>query len=197
MSRYKPENIPMIKKGIATMSDFDKNWAHPDWKVALTDKSEGLVVWQRITLEGINAVKASAIVERTADQIFKVMGNEKYRKQFDPNFHSQRCMERLAEQTYLIHYKTKRVTVVEPRDFVLIFHVNKTPEGVIYVVSVDSGRSELVPETKGIVRGALPLAGWRLEPLPGDPSRTKCDYLAEIDIKGNIPSWMLKSALKD
>ena len=78
MSRYKPENIPMIKKGIATMSDFDKNWVHPDWKVALTDKSEGLVVWQRITLEGVNAVKASAIVERTADQIFKVMGNEKY-----------------------------------------------------------------------------------------------------------------------
>lgn len=197
MSRYKPGNIPMIKKGISSMSDFDTNWTHPDWKVALTDKSEGLVVWQRITPEGVNAVKASAIVEGKADQIFKVIGNEKYRKTFDLNFHSQRFMERIAEQTYLIYYKTKRVSIVEPRDFVLICHLNKTPEGVIYIVSVDAGRSDLVPETKGVVRGALPLAGYRLEPLPGDPSRTKCDFLNECDPKGSIPSWILKGVLKD
>ncbi len=100
----------------------------------------------------------------------------------------------------MIHHKTKSVVVVGARDFVVIIHFNKTPEGVIYALVLDANRNDLVPETKGTVRGYLPIAGWRLEPLPpqpGVPHRTKVDYLAEIDIRGNIPAFIMKVAIKD
>ena len=106
---------------------------------------------------------------------------------YDPVFDSSSFIERIADQTFLVHNRTKKVMIVGPRDFVLIVHFNKTPEGVIYAVVMESGRGDLVPETKNFVRGVLPLGGWRLEPLKDDPSKTKCDYYAEIDLKGNIP----------
>lgn len=106
-------------------------------------------------------------------------------------------MERIADQTFLVYHKTKSVMIVGPRDFVLILHFNKTPDGVIYALVQESGRHDLWPESKGIVRGVLPFGGWRLEPMPGDPSRTKCDYIAEINLKGSMPSFIMKSAIKE
>ena len=115
-------------------------------------------------------------------------------------FDSMYFIERIADQTYIVYFKTKGVVVVGARDLVLIIHFNRTPEGIVYALVMDAARNDLVPETKGIVRGYLPIGGWRLEalpPLPGIPERTRCDYLAEIDIKGNIPGWLMKVVIKD
>jgi len=89
------------------------------------------------------------------------------------------------------------VVIIGPRDFVLMMHYNVTPEGVIYAIAMESDCGYLVPETKGIVRGLLPMGGWRLEPLKEDPSKTRCDYIAEIDLKGNMPSFLMGIAIKD
>jgi hypothetical protein len=72
-----------------------------------------------------------------------------------------------------------------------------TPEGVIYACVTESGLNHLVPETKGIVRACLPMGAWRLEPIKGEKEKTKCDYIAEIDLKGNMPSWVMKMGMKD
>jgi hypothetical protein len=44
------------------------------------------------------------------------------------------------------------VAVVSARDFVLLVHYNKMPNGNIYIMAFDAGRNDLVPETKGVVR---------------------------------------------
>ncbi len=94
-----------------------------------------------------------------------------------------------------MYYKTKKMVIVDPRDFVLILHFNKTPSGVLYALAMHADRDELIPESKGIVRGILYMGGWRLEPL--DENRTKCEYIAEIDIKLNIPGFIMKQVIKD
>lgn len=78
-------------------------------------------------------------------------------------------MERLADQTFLIYHKTKKVVIVEPRDFVLVLHFNMTQDGVIYALVMESGKGDLVPPSKGITRGILTLGGWKLVPLPENP----------------------------
>jgi hypothetical protein len=52
----------------------------------------------------------------------------------------------------------KKVAIVSARDFVLIVHFNITPEGVIYFLAFDAGRSDLVPETKNPVRASVPVS---------------------------------------
>ena len=36
-----------------------------------------------------------------------------------------------------------------------------------------------------------------MEPLPGDPTKTLVSYLIELDLKGNIPGFVIKQANKD
>ena len=63
MHRYKPEFLPQIRKAIKSIQEYDSKLALPDWKNVLVDKKAGLVVWQRVTAEGLNAIKAQAVVE--------------------------------------------------------------------------------------------------------------------------------------
>ena len=44
------------------------------------------------------------------------------------------------------------MAVVSSRDFILMVHYNKMPNGTIYILAFDAGRPDLIPETKGIVR---------------------------------------------
>ena len=104
---------------------------------------------------------------------------------------------KVADQTFLVYQKTKKVAVVSPRDFILLAHYNMTANGTIYVLVVNAQRDDLQPETKGIVRGSVPIGGWKIEPVEGNPNQSRLTYLAELDLKGNIPGFVLKQANKD
>lgn len=65
MYRYKPAFLPQIKKAIALPQEFEKKWAKPDWKSVLTDKKVGLSVWQRVTEDGLNSIKAYGSINRS------------------------------------------------------------------------------------------------------------------------------------
>jgi len=56
--RYKPENIQYLNKVLAARTQYEERLDHPDWKVSVDDKKEGLTIWVRTTSEGFNAVKA-------------------------------------------------------------------------------------------------------------------------------------------
>lgn len=196
MPRYKQANLPMIKTGLGAIQEFHKKWAHPDWKQVVADPEEGLDVWQRTTEDGLSSVKATAIIDRTANQIFRAIGDNKYRHLYDSMFDCSHFIERIADQTYIAYHKTKKIQIVQPRDFVLVLHANKTPEGTIYAIVRHANRDDMVPTEKGVTRGALPLGGWMLEPVKGDPSKTKCYYIAEIDLKGSVPGFIMKLAIK-
>ena len=56
--RYKPENIPYLNKVLAAREKYDEKLDHPDWKVSVDDKKDGLTIWVRTTPDGYNAVKA-------------------------------------------------------------------------------------------------------------------------------------------
>jgi hypothetical protein len=56
--RYKPENIPYLNKVLAARVQYEEKLDHPDWKISVDDKKDGLTIWVRTTPEGFNAVKA-------------------------------------------------------------------------------------------------------------------------------------------
>jgi hypothetical protein len=195
--RYKPQYMPQIKRAVELPKEFERKWALPEWKQVINDKKVNLQVWQRTTPEGLQSIKATAIINRSTQQIFRVIGDDNYRHLYDPTYESGYFLERIADQTFLIYHKTKKVAVVGPRDFVLMLHFNLSPEGTIYAIVTESGLGHLVPESKNIVRGLLPMGGWKLEPLKEDPTRTRCEYIAEIDLKGYMPAFIMSVAIKD
>lgn len=102
--------------------------------------------------------------------MFKLAGNNAYRHLYDANNDSGKMFAKVADQTFIVYQKTKKVAVVSARDFILIAHYNMMPDGSIYVIVLDANRDDLEPETKGVVRASVPIGGWKFEPVPGNPN---------------------------
>lgn len=140
------------------IEEYEKRWVHPDWKITTDDKKEGIQIWLRTTPSGDNAMKAQAIVNRSPMQVFKVIGNDSYRKTYDETYGEGFLIEKIADQTYFVYQRSKKIAIVSARDFILILHFNMTPEGVIYVIAFNSDRNDLVSETKGVIRASVPVS---------------------------------------
>ena len=140
------------------IEEYEKRWVHPDWKITTDDKKEGIQIWLRTTPSGDNAMKAQAIVNRSPMQVFKVIGNDSYRKTYDETYGEVFLIEKIADQTYFVYQRSKKIAIVSARDFILILHFNMTPEGVIYVIAFNSDRNDLVSETKGVIRASVPVS---------------------------------------
>ena len=140
------------------IEEYEKRWVHPDWKITTDDKKEGIQIWLRTTPSGDNAMKAQAIVSRSPMQVFKVIGNDSYRKTYDETYAEGFLIEKIADQTYFVYQRSRKIAIVSARDFILILHFNMTPEGVIYVIAFNSDRNDLVSETKGVIRASVPVS---------------------------------------
>lgn len=140
------------------IEEYEKRWVHPDWKITTDDKKEGIQIWLRTTPSGDNAMKAQAIVNRSPMQVFKVIGNDSYRKTYDETYGEGFLIEKIADQTYFVYQRSKKIAIVSARDFILILHFNMTQEGVIYVIAFNSDRNDLVSETKGVIRASVPVS---------------------------------------
>jgi hypothetical protein len=98
--RYKPENIPYLNKALDAVGEYEKKLPHPDWKVCVDDKKEGLTVWVRTTAEGTNAVKAQGLVNFSPEQIFTVIGDANNKKLYDDSYDEGKNIEKIADQTF-------------------------------------------------------------------------------------------------
>ena len=90
--------------------------------------------------------------------IFLLLCDERYKKTYDDNFDEGHVIEKFADQSYFTWFKVKKVSVVSPRDFVLILHFNQMPDGTIYIMGFDAGNPDLVPEIKGLIRASVPVS---------------------------------------
>ena len=140
------------------IEEYEKRWVHPDWKITTDDKKEGIQIWLRTTPSGDNAMKAQAIVNRSPMQVFKVIGNDSYRKTYDETYGEGFLIEKIADQTYFVYQRSKKIAIFSARDFILILHFNMTQECVIYVIAFNSDRNDLVSETKGVIRASVPVS---------------------------------------
>jgi len=102
-------------------------------------------------------MKAQGIVNQSPLNLFRLIGNDSYRVQYDGTYDEGKVIDRIADQTYFVYQKSKKISIVSARDFVLIMHCNVKPDGTIYVLAFDSGRNDLYPETKGVIRGSVPV----------------------------------------
>ncbi len=70
-------------------------------------------------------MKAEAIIERSVDDIFRVIGDIVTRKDYDATYDDGWALEKVAHQTFIQYQRTKKVAVVSARDFIYILHMNK------------------------------------------------------------------------
>jgi hypothetical protein len=65
---------------LAARLKFDEKLDHPDWKVSVEDKKEGLTIWVRTLPDNVNGVKAQGIINHSPEHIFVTIGNVENKK---------------------------------------------------------------------------------------------------------------------
>lgn len=87
----------------------------------------------------------------------------------------------------------KGMMVVSPRDVVLLNQISYSRNGCWYI-SVCSTEHDDKPELTNPVRATSPIGGWVL--VPQEDGSTNCEYISELDPKGNFPDFIIKTAIK-
>lgn len=117
--------IEFVQKALNNFDQYKIRLEKTDWKVLLEDKKDGLIVWQRTSEEGLKAMKAQAIIDWSPQDVFRVIGDSAYRKDYDAVYDEGRILQKIADQTFIMYQKTKKIAVVSARDFVFMLHMNR------------------------------------------------------------------------
>jgi len=82
------------------------------------------------------------------------------------------------------------IRFVAARDFVYIRSIHRLDDGTIlsFGSSVEHrGR----PRSDDFCRADLKIGGWAFRPMPEDPGRTRVFYVAQLDLAGYVPGWLM------
>ncbi len=67
---------------------------------------------------------AKGVIPFPQKQCWQVISNSDLKKQFDDTYEDGRLIEKIADQTYIMYQRVKKVAIVSGRDFVLLLHFN-------------------------------------------------------------------------
>ena len=71
--------------------------------------------------------------------------------------------ENMPFETSLQHFFFRKVLVVSPRDMAVLGRIKRISENEVYVLARSFDNETVFPQTKGIVRAASPMSGWRIK----------------------------------
>ena len=135
----------MLKIAIQRLTDFSDYAEAKDWKEMINDKKQGVLISTREGPSKCNSVKATGVLNYTPIEIFRTLTDSKYRSLYDSNYDTSSYLKKIANQAYIVYQRTKKISIVSPREFIYIMVYNKYPDGSIKLVVSSVAKDELVP----------------------------------------------------
>ncbi|CDW87005.1 UNKNOWN [Stylonychia lemnae] len=175
---------------------FEDYINHKDWAISVEEKSKDFIIWQRNTQRGVKCMKALGYIDHSVNDIVNCFNDDRYRIYYDPGFDFASLLESIVpEQTKIRYLRTKKVAVVSARDIVFINHRERYPDGSVTIINYSIDRDDLQPTVKNAIRVWLHLSGWKFEYV--SPQRTKVTYILDIELRGNLPGFIMTPFYKD
>uniref|UniRef100_A0A8D0F3V8 Steroidogenic acute regulatory protein, mitochondrial n=1 Tax=Strix occidentalis caurina TaxID=311401 RepID=A0A8D0F3V8_STROC len=115
--------------------------------------------------------------------------------QWNPTLSRVKVLQRVGTDTLVTHEVTSPSpgNLVGQRDFVSVRHCGRR-ETAIYLVGTAT-HVEPLPLQDGCIRAESRLSCIVLQPLAGDPGRTRLTWLLSMDLKGWIPASVINRVL--
>ena len=136
----------------------------------------------------LNAVKGTGYVNAPPEFINRVIPTNQ--QQLDDMLREVQLIHKTNITLNLAHLMYKAVWPTSPRDFAMLSVGGQIDEHtwVQAGVSVEDYR---IPEEKGYVRASLISGGYMIKDCPGQPERSQVTYIAKVDLKGSIPTFVV------
>ena len=168
----------------------------PDWQKLHMDSKRALKSWMRNTEEGLKSLKVEVIVQGSMENVLRVLNeNHKYRQIYDPSFENQKYIQKINDYIWMSYTRIKKMAMISGRDLILNLYFTVDDTGTVYIVVYSVDREDLVPLNPNYVRAAIPIAGWKVEPLKESPGKVRITYCVEMDVKGNVPKFLLSTPM--
>ncbi|KAM6130226.1 steroidogenic acute regulatory protein, mitochondrial-like [Phoenicopterus ruber ruber] len=137
-------------------------------------------------------VVLAAPVARLHRELFERM---EQMPQWNPTLSRVKVLQRVGTDTLVTHEVTAPSpgNLVGRRDFVSVRHRGRR-ETAVYLVGTAT-RVEPLPVQEGCIRAESRLSCIVLQPLAGDPGRTRFTWLLSMDLKGWIPASVINRVL--
>ena len=101
--RFIKNFLEWMRLALQRVDDLENFFEGPNWVVSINDKKEGVIIHQKTGETGLTCLKAEGILQYRAEDIFKVIGNDDYRADFDAVMDKSYLLEKAGCQTYFIY----------------------------------------------------------------------------------------------
>ncbi|KAF9353636.1 hypothetical protein BGX26_008616 [Mortierella sp. AD094] len=132
----------------------------------------------------------------TVEQINAVIESSGCRQVWDERFENMSIAETFNHNEYLFHVSLLGVGSMTGRDLAGVTIIDRDPQtSSLFNVST-SVLDPTIPEDPGRIRAMLELSGWSLRPTfdgQGNTLSVNVTFVIQIDIRGNLPSSVVKS----
>ncbi|KAL5483737.1 hypothetical protein EMCRGX_G020148 [Ephydatia muelleri] len=127
--------------------------------------------------------------------VMVVLTDNQYAQQLDDMLKELRIVHEIIPKTVgLLHLQYKGVWPTTGRDFAMVNFQGRVDDRTI----IQGGTSIVdsrVPEDKAYVRGDCLVGGYVIKSVEGDPSASQVTYVGKLDLKGNIPAFVVNKAM--
>ncbi|XP_064321065.1 steroidogenic acute regulatory protein, mitochondrial-like [Phalacrocorax carbo] len=168
---------------------------HTSWQAETTLDSGAAV--SSATLPGLGKVFRAEVVlavpvARLHQELFERI---EQMPQWNPTLSRVKVLQRLGTDTLVTHEVTAPSpgNLVGQRDFISVRHCRRR-ERAVYLVGTAT-HVEPLPLQEGCIRAESRLSCIVLQPLVGDPGRTRFTWILSVDLKGWIPASVINRVL--
>ena len=143
----------------------------------------------------INCVKGSCKMNLPPDFLLRILMDPAHSEELDPMMSKLTIIDNISDTVQLVYLKYHAVWPTSARDFFVLNVFGRLDKNtrVHAAMSIVDPR---VPEERGFVRGALMSAGYLIKDCPGHPNASQVYYLAQVDLKGNVPAFIVNKVVE-
>ena len=138
----------------------------------------------------VNCVKGSGKINIPPDFLFRLLMDPSHATELDDMLSKMIVVDTITKTIQLVNFKYKAFWPTSARDFSIINVFGRLDKHtrVHAAMSVIDPR---VPEEKGFVRGTVISGGYVIKDCPGQPGMSHVTYLTQVDLKGNVPTFLV------
>lgn len=134
-----------------------------------------------------NCVKGTSFVNAPPLFIMHFLKDPSYNSKLDDMLNEIRIKHVVSPSVQLVHMLYKPVWPTAARDFAVLNLCGRRDANTLVSAAV-SVVDERIPDEKGHVRGHLEAGGYVVQSIAGDPKKSEVTYVAQVDLKGSLPS---------
>ena len=161
------------------------------WTVVGTSKN--IHIMKKVPAKGevpINCVKGRGEINCPPDFVMRIIMDPSRASILDDMLKEMKTVEDISDAMQLVHLHYKAVWPTTARDFSII-NVFGRIDSQTRVHAAKSVVDPRIPEEKGYVRGEVISGGYVIKDYPGNPEKAEVIYLTQVDLKGNVPAFII------